>query len=304
MGGYSVVPPMGATNGAATGADGVPGGSGDEAVRRGEGYSETVFFDDAGRLRFRLDPATEPRATLVIASSLYAELQRNYRREVVLARNAAAAGFAVVRFHYRGAGNSLGDDEVSLDSMTEDLTEVARSVDGPVVLVGTRVGALAVARVRTLLDLPSVLWEPVVDGSRWVEEVVRACLAREVAQGRNVTAADIRARWESDGRVFVLGETVTSRIVGDVGATGIVAEMSGSAPVLLVQMGRDERIRPELDRASAAITGLGAPVQVLTVVGRQTWWVNEGGDLFRPVERDDATSALVEGVLAFAGMRR
>lgn len=292
---------MGAINGASTGADSgrsVIAGVGD--TRTGAGYTESVSFDDAGRLRFDVRPSAEPQATLVIASSLFAELQRNYRREVLLARAAAAAGLAAVRFHYRGAGNSIAGSDVRLESMTDDLLEVAESIPGRVVLVGTRVGALAVARARRRLDVPTVLWEPVVDGARWVEEVIRACLAREVAQGVDVSADSIRARWAGDGKVFVLGETVPSGIVDDVGGSDLASDLAGSAPVQLVQMGRNEKVRPDLERAKAAIEEKGTPVQVLTIVGRQTWWVNEGGDLFRPVERDEATSALIQGVLDFA----
>ena len=292
---------MGAINGASTGAESgrsVSAGIGD--TRTAAGYTEAVSFDDAGRLRFDVRPAGDPAATLVIASSVFAELQRNYRREVLLARAAAAAGIASVRFHYRGAGNSIAGSQVRLESMTDDVLEVARSVSGPVVLVGTRVGALAVARARTHLDVPAVLWEPVVDGSRWVEEVIRACLAREVAHGVGVSSDSIRARWASDGRVFVLGETVPVGIVDDVGGADLVAALGGSSPVQLVQMGRNEKIRPELERARSAIEENGTPVEVLPIVGRQTWWVNEGGDLFRPVERDEATTSLIQGVLSFA----
>lgn len=292
---------MGAINGASTGAEpgrSVSAGVGD--TRTGAGYTESVSYDDAGRLRFDVRPPGQPTATLVIASSLYAELQRNYRREVLLSRAAAAAGMAAVRFHYRGTGNSIVDVDVRLQSMIDDVLEVAGSIPGPVILVGTRVGALAVARARQRLDVPAVLWEPVVDGSRWVEEVIRACLAREVAQGVGVSADSIRSRWTSDGQVFVLGETVPSGIVDDVGGSDLVADLAGTAPVQLVQMARNEKVRPDLERAKAAVEEKGAHVQVLAIVGRQTWWVNEGGDLFRPVERDEATTALIAGVLDFA----
>jgi hypothetical protein len=264
-------------------------------------YRETAFFDGAGRLVFRTEPLGDSRGTLVMASSLFAEFQRNYRREVLVARAAAADGITSLRFHYRGAGNSLAGGPPTLDTMTEDLAEVASTASGPVVLCGTRLGALAVARLRASLDVPVVLWEPVLDGARWVEEVIRACLAREVAQGAEVNADAVRARWAADGVVFVLGETVPAEIVEQVGAADPAAEMAGEAPVLLVQMGRNDRMRPDIDKAGLALAERGMAVSVLPVVGRQTWWVNEGGDLFRPVERDEATGTLIDGILAFVG---
>jgi hypothetical protein len=271
------------------------------AARVTSEYRETAFFDAAGRLVFRTEPVGESRGTLVLASSLFAEFQRNYRREVLVARAAAADGITSLRFHYRGAGNSLAGGPPTLDTMTEDLAEVVSEVTGPVVLCGTRLGALAVARLRARLDVPVVLWEPVLDGARWVEEVIRACLAREVAQGVTVNADAVRARWASDGVVFVLGETVPAGIVEQVGAADLAAEMVGEAPVLLVQMGRNDRMRPDIDKAGLALAERGMTVSVLPVVGRQTWWVNEGGDLFRPLERDEATGTLIDGILAFVG---
>lgn len=291
---------MGASPGASNGI-GAGLAAGPPATRRTTGSSEVAAFDPAGRLVFTAEPIGDRRATLVIASSLFAEFQRNYRREVLLARAAAGAGFASIRFHYRGVGNSIGEAPPDLVSMTLDLIEVAEAVPGPVVLVGTRLGALAVARARSRLDVPAVLWEPVIDGGRWVEEVVRAALAREVTQGGNVNADTIRQRWADQGEAFVLGETVPAGIVGQVGVTSLGAEMTGTAPVLAVQTGRNERIRPDLQNLRAELTGRGIETEVLPVIGRQTWWVNEGGDLFRPLERDEATEALIAGVLAFSG---
>ncbi len=271
------------------------------ATRATPDYRETAFFDEGGRLVFRTEPVGESQGTLVMASSLFAEFQRNYRREVLVARAAAASGITSLRFHYRGSGNSLAGGPPTLDSMTEDLAHVASTAAGPVVLCGTRLGALAVARARAVLDAPAVLWEPVIDGARWVEEVIRACLAREISQGAEVNADAIRGRWAGDGVVFVLGETVPAGIVEQVGSTDLAAEMTGEAPVLLVQMSRSDRMRPDIDKACVALAERGMAVSVLPVVGRQTWWVNEGGDLFRPLERDEATGTLIDGIIAFAG---
>jgi pimeloyl-ACP methyl ester carboxylesterase len=279
--------------------DGVAAVAGASDRRNADGFSETVGFDDSGLLRFTVTPDTASKATLVMASSLFAEFQRNYRRETLLARAAAGAGFASIRFHYRGVGNSLSSIAPDLDTITEDLNRVAASVDGPVILVGTRLGALAVARVRRTLDVPAVVWEPVIDGGRWVEEVLRAALAREVAQGSDVSADTIRRRWADEGVAFVLGETVPAGIVNQVGATGLAAEMGGNSPVLAVQMGRNDRIRPDVEKLRAELETNGVPTRVLAIVGRQTWWVNEGGDLFRPLERDEATTSLIEGILDF-----
>lgn len=272
---------------------------GPPASRAGAAYDESALFDEAGRLVFRYTPRESPRATLVIASSLFAEFQRNYRREVLLSRAAAAAGLGAVRFHYRGVGNSVGEPITpNLDTMADDLAAIVSSVATPsTVIVATRLGALAAVKLRDRFDLPLVLWEPVLDGARWVEEVIRASMARHIAEGAAVTADSIREGWRTDGKVFVLGETVPAGIVDQVATTKLLDGITSSSPILVVQMGRNERVRPDFERAREDLTQRGVPTEVLPVVARQVWWVNEGGDLFRPLETDESTDLINQGML-------
>jgi pimeloyl-ACP methyl ester carboxylesterase len=263
------------------------------------GFTESAFFDGAGRMVYRLTPSGTARGSVVVCSSLFAELQRNYRREVLLGRALAKSGFEVTRFHYSGAGNSLTGGEVTLETMTRDATEIAVSLSDPVVMVGARLGALAALGVAAERSMPLVAWEPVLDGDRWVEEVLRAYMARGLAEG--VTPDTLRRRWEDAGRLSVLGEMVPSSTAETVRGRSFVGSVSGSGPILLVQMGRDERVRPDVEKARQAIAEAGTKVEVLPVVGRQTWWVNEGGDLFRPVERDEGTAGLVDGIVEWIG---
>ena len=57
----------------------------------------------------------------------------------------------------------------------------------------------------------------------------------------------------------------------------------------------------ELDDAMelAYVTHRPVPTEVLPVVARQVWWVNEGGDLFRPLETDESTNLINQGVLGW-----
>src|SRR5512134_2442447 len=96
-------------------------------------------------------PQERPRGAAVICSPLLGEALRNYRREVLVARRLAEAGFVVERFHYRFSGNSDGQDEdLTFDSMREDALGVVddireRAPDGPLILLGARLGALVAA---------------------------------------------------------------------------------------------------------------------------------------------------------------
>lgn len=272
---------------------------GPPTTRESVEYTETAFFDRAGRLVFRAEPRGSSMGTVIFASSLFTELQRNYRREVLLSRAAAVAGFTTLRFHYRGAGNSVATPmSPTLDTMAADILELMNEMDGgPLAVVGTRLGALAAGRARRERDVPLVLWEPVLDGARWVDEVVRACLAREMAGGAEVTADAVRSRWSTDGAVFALGESVPAAIIDQIAGTDLLDSMAGLAPALLVQMGRTASVRPAVERTRAALGERGIDTEVLSVVGHQVWWLKVGGDHFDPVEREDATAAINEGVL-------
>ena len=263
-------------------------------------YRETVGFDSGGRLVFETEPIGPSTATLIVASSLFAEFQRNYRREVLLSRRAAAAGIRTLRCHYRGTGNSIASDgPADLDSMSGDLRTLLDGVEGPVALLGTRVGAIAAARARATANIPLILWEPVIRGDRWVEEVIRAALAREIGQGTGVTADTIRSRWNDNGVAFVLGETVPKAVVDQVAGSSLVDVIDGPGPIQVVQMARSDKIKADVARLTESLGARGVDVEVLPVVGSQAWWINEGGDLFRPVERDDAIDRLVDGIITF-----
>jgi len=122
------------------------------------GSTETVAFVGANGsqiLAFLHRP--ERHATVggfLLCSSLYEDLELNSRTELLVARALAAHGFATVRFHYRGTGNSdnVGGGAVTLDSMVADartamswlvdLTSVTRMS-----FCGFRMGALVAAEL-------------------------------------------------------------------------------------------------------------------------------------------------------------
>ena len=113
----------------------------------------------------------------VICAPLFSEYMRTYLalREFALA--VASRGWHVVRFDYRGAGDSdLDLSEIRLDSLCADValvTEEAREIAGSrrVCAVGVRLGALIAAeshRRHRLFDRMAV-WDPVTDGREFVE---------------------------------------------------------------------------------------------------------------------------------------
>lgn len=113
------------------------------------------------------------------------EAVRAHRVFAVLADRLARRGVPVLRFDYHGTGDSPGDDEsAALDAWASDigvadamLAELAPSARR--VWIGLRLGALLAARASASVPPGSapealVLWEPVVDGAAYLDELARA----------------------------------------------------------------------------------------------------------------------------------
>lgn len=116
---------------------------------------------------------------VVVCYPVGQEYLRSHRACLHLASAAARAGFPALRFDYFGTGDAAGDpDEVDLARWSNDLQLAveelrARSGVGPVVLAGLRLGAsLALSAASKLEELAGlVLWEPIVSGAAWLDEL-------------------------------------------------------------------------------------------------------------------------------------
>ena len=122
------------------------------------------------------------------------EYLRAHRSLRELAKRLAETGFHVLRFDYFGCGDSSGEgDEATLDQWLRDISaaiaEVQETSASPkFALVGLRLGAtlsaLAASQRRDVERL--VLWDPILDGAAYLEELRAAHedWLRDHAQGR------------------------------------------------------------------------------------------------------------------------
>jgi pimeloyl-ACP methyl ester carboxylesterase len=114
----------------------------------------------------------------------YMRAHRSFRR---LAINLAVKGFSVLRFDYRGTGDSAGtlqgvtakDWMEDIESAIQEIMDVAAVQK--VSLLGLRVGALLAAEVAAKNKSVNklVLWDPIVSGQAYVNEIVAEIAVKE-----------------------------------------------------------------------------------------------------------------------------
>jgi pimeloyl-ACP methyl ester carboxylesterase len=140
----------------------------------------------------------------------------------------AGAGHAVMRFDYRGCGNSAGpSDAVDLDGWLED---TRRAVDtfsertgvGRITLIGLRLGATAAvltaaSRPDDLIGL--CLWEPVIDGEAYLREKRREESIRSVFLSSGDRGGGESGDWEE-----IAGYRISRRFIAQIAGLSLLSE--------------------------------------------------------------------------------
>lgn len=145
----------------------------------------------------------EARGVVVIASPFAEEKKAAQRALVEMARDLAAAGQHVLRFDFRGTGDSAGEfAEADVQAWLQDLhTALAYarqvSADLPLSLLGLRFGATLayLAAPDAPVEVANLaLWEPIVSGSTYMRQNrQRSQIRKEItdsAGGGEASASD------------------------------------------------------------------------------------------------------------------
>jgi len=160
-----------------------------------------VRFGDPARPLFGVfhPAAGEARSAVLLCYPMPPEYMLSHRAFQRLAASLASAGHDVLRFDYRGTGDSAGDaPDACVERWTVDV-EIAlaqlreRTTAGRLDVVGLRLGAALAARVAATdagLDR-AALWEPVLQGPAYLDEV-RAIAAVTAGAGGGDDALDVR----------------------------------------------------------------------------------------------------------------
>lgn len=231
---------------------------------------------------------------IVVCSPLGREYTKTHRGLRQLALRLARVGFHVLRFDYRGCGDSSGDPvDGDLAHWTEDVgwaVEELKDRAGlmKVGLVGLRLGGtLALLCARARRDVEAlVLWEPVIDGRRHLGELKAS-----------------NAKWEAD-RGLPPEQAAEDAAIGILGFP-MGRPMRESLerlewPALRRPARRMLLLREAPDPADAALTEQlkkdGAPLQFQTTPVERFWEDTDNGmRMFVPTSSLQAVTSWLSG---------
>ena len=276
------------------------------AVRTDEARSitEIAGFFEAGRDRLfgaLALPLGDPSACLLISSPLFAEQARNYRREVILARELARRGIATFRYHYRGTGHSDGaGGDLSFPSLCADaaaaLEHLRERCPGlPSASLGTRLGAFVAANVASD-GAPLLLWDPIPDAGAFFADAVKARQAGGMVTMRDPSSTDAADREDdpwADGFLDALGYRVPRSFEESFAGVSFPDCLgTRSHDVLIVTMVPRHEAMPRAGTVAELIRDAGsAHVDLARVDGRLTWWTSR--DSWDPDEDHPPTHEVV-----------
>jgi exosortase A-associated hydrolase 2 len=179
-----------------------------------------------------------------------------HRTYVSMARRLAGRGHPVLRFDFHGNGDS--DGTFAAFTLTGALADVARAVGElrrrtgceRVSLLGLRLGATIAA--LSAERLPSigrlVLWAPIVDGNRYMQEQLRINLATQLAVYKAVRQdrAALVAEMRGGATVNVDGYPLAGPLYDEICAVKLAADARPfDGRCLVVQLDRQDAARPQ-----------------------------------------------------------
>ena len=181
---------------------------------------ETPFFFELGTERLFAvlhgPPSGAPGRGVILCHALAEERLWSHRVYVNLARDLARHGMAVLRFDFRGEGDSDGEFEHSgMASRIEDAERAAQVLLerqpglAGVTFLGHRLGAAVAAAAAARPGVPAlgmVAWDPIPDGRAYLMQLLRTALASQFSRtGAAPTRAALIESLEAGRTVFAGG---------------------------------------------------------------------------------------------------
>ena len=229
---------------------------------------ETPFFLDSGDAQIYAvahDPAgVASGQVFVFCHPLAEEKLWTHRVLVGYARHLAATGGAVLRMDLRGNGDSDGD--FSQSSVHTGIADIRSAIDEAkrrwgaprVHLLGLRFGATLAALVaEQSADVGRlVLWAPIADGERYMQELLRTNLATQTAVYKEVRydRTELVEQMRNGATVNVDGYSMAYPMYEQAAQIKLTAAKKAHAgPVLVVQIERQAgRRAPDLEQLAGS----------------------------------------------------
>jgi uncharacterized protein len=244
---------------------------------------QPFFFPDGSEDLFGVlhEPA-QPAAQLpfVLCHPFGEEKLWAHRVFVSFARELARRGHPVLRFDYRGNGDS---SSAFADSSVEtNLADIDRAIDmlqartgsQRVGLLGLRFGATLAAEIAERRgDVDRIaLWAPIVNGDRYMQDLLRINLTtqmaayREIRQDREALVREI----DAGGTANVDGYEVSRPMFEQVSAlklAGAPRSFTGGCLIVQVERAASARVSPELRQLESRFANAS-----LTLVQEDPFW--------------------------------
>jgi len=198
------------------------------------------------------------------------------RLEVMVARALARAGFPVLRYHGQGYGESEGDvPEITLSSHLADAADAVslmreRGGVEKVGLVGARFGGTVAALVADRSEVDQlVLWDPVVDGGRFINGLFRQrALAGIAGRSKNgPSIKEMKLALQTDGWTDLGGMPLSRTAHDEIAGVNLVSDVVRfRGRSLILSVTPSGQATPELAQLAEHLRGLGgectlSPVQ-------------------------------------------
>ncbi|MBI1285829.1 MAG: hydrolase 2, exosortase A system-associated [Thiobacillus sp.] len=226
-----------------------------------------------------------PQGAVLYLHPFAEEMHKSRRMAALQARAMAARGYAVLQIDLTGCGDSAGDfSDASWSAWLDDarlahacLHEKAAL---PVTLWGLRTGALLAADLaRQLLDIHGLLlWQPVSDGSLFLNQFLRIKLASEMlSEGQSKSGTkELLAQLEAGQGVEVGGNMLSPAMARELGGLKL-AHLVPQCPVTWLEVGAlaGEHLSPASQHIADSWREAGAAVQSRTVAGDPFWATQE-----------------------------
>ena len=211
------------------------------------------------------------------------EMHKSRRMAALQARAMAVQGYAILQIDLTGCGDSAGDfGDASWSTWLEDArlghAWLANKTAQPVTLWGLRTGALLAVDLAQRLQNTHhlILWQPVSDGSLFLNQFLRIKLASEMlsdGQSKSGTKA-LLAQLEAGQGVEVGGNMLSPAMARELGGIKL-ASLVPACPVSWLEVGAQASITPASQRIVDAWMAAGASVQTRTVQGDPFWVTQE-----------------------------